>query len=312
MATQAKPIPEFKKHKHSLESKQRRYGYLFTLPFVIGCIVFVLYPLVEAVLYSFSDVSYVPGEGLSMSNFGMQNYQSVLGNNQEFKEALLSSLGTTGKNVVVVVVFAFFMASVLNTKFIGRGFVRSIMFLPVIISTGVAAALMNGDLATSSMAAQQGFAATGSEAAVSTTFGTMLTETMGLSAGLVNFIMDAVKDISNITTLAAVSIVIFLAGLQSISGSIYEAAYMEGATAWETFWKISLPMVSPMILLSVVYTIVDSFTATDNAVIGKIHNVLMASDFAPGSTMAVIFSLIVLVVIGIIFAILSKIIFYQD
>ena len=93
---------------------------------------------------------------------------------------------------------------------------------------------------------------------------------------------------------------------------MYEAAKIDGASGWETFWKISLPMVSPMILLSVVYTIVDSFTATDNAVIGKIHNVLMASDFAPGSTMAVIFSLIVLVVIGIIFAILSKIIFYQD
>lgn len=313
MATQAqaKPIPEFKKHRHSLEAKQRKYGYVFTLPFVIGCIVFVGYPLVLAILYSFSDVTFIPGSGLSMSNFGLQNYQNILGNNIDFKTTLVSSLGDMLINLIVVVIFAFFMASVLNAKFFGRGFARSIMFLPVIISSGVVASLTNGDLAGSLISSGDRFASTGGEQ-VTSTFGEMLLD-LGLGETMTNFITSSVDRIGTITTLAAVSIVLFIAGLQSISTSVYEAAYIEGATPWETFWKISLPMVSPMILLSIVYTTVDSFTSDDNAVIAMLHNLLAnKGEYATASAMAVIYSLIILAILGIIFAVLSKIIFYQD
>lgn len=136
---------------------------------------------------------------------------------------------------------------------------------------------------------------------------------MGIGDGLVNFIMSSVDRIGTITTLASVSIVIFISGLQSISTSVYEAAYMEGATPWETFWKISLPMVSPMILVSIVYTVVDSFTSNTNPTIYTIHNYITnKGEYAIASAMAIIFSLIILAVLGIVFAILSKIIFYQD
>jgi ABC-type sugar transport system permease subunit len=211
-------------------------------------------------------------------------------------------------NLITVVIFAFFMASVLNTKFFGRGFARSVMFLPVIVSSGVAATLTSNDLAGSVVSS--GFASTGED--VTSAFGQILLD-MDLSDGIVSFITSSVDRISTITTLAAVSIVIFIAGLQSISSSVYEAAYMEGATPWETFWKISLPMVSPMILLSIVYTVVDSFTSDDNAAIAIIHNQLVnKGEYAIASTMAVIYSLIILAILGIIFAVLSKIIFYQD
>lgn len=311
MAAQAKSIPEFKKHKHSLESKQRRYGYVFTLPFVIGCIVFVGYPLVLAILYSFSDVTFVPGNGLTMSNFGLQNYQSILGDNMDFKTTLVSSIGDMLINLIVVVIFAFFMASILNAKFFGRGFARSVMFLPVIISSGVVATLTTNDLAGSLISSGDRFASTGGEQ-VTTAFGDMLLD-LGLGETLTTFITSSVDRISTITTLAAVSIVIFIAGLQSISASVYEAAYIEGATPWETFWKISLPMVSPMILLSIVYTVVDSFTSDSNPAIAMLHNLLAnKGEYATASAMAVIYSLIILAILGIIFAVLSKIIFYQD
>ena len=309
--TQTKPMPDFKRKKHSLEAKQSRYGYIFTLPFVIGCILFVGYPLVLAILYSFSDVTFVPGEGLSMSNFGMQNYHSILFEDIDFKTNLVSSLGDMLLNVVTVVIFAFFMASVLNTKFFGRGFARSVMFLPVIVSSGVAAALTSNDLAGSLMSGGDKFGATGGEQ-VTSTFGEMLLE-MGLADGLVSFITTSVDRIGTITTLAAVSIVLFISGLQSISSSVYEAAYMEGATPWETFWKISLPMVSPVILVSVVYTVIDSFTSDTNAVIYTIHhNITNKGEYAIASAMAIVYTLIILAILGIVFAVLSKIIFYQD
>ena len=311
MATIAAKDISSKPKKNSLESKQRKFGYIFTLPFVIGCILFVGYPFVLSILYSFSDVVFQPGEGLTMSNFGWQNYISVLGKNIDFKTQLISSLGDMLINVVTVVIFAFFMASVLNTKFFGRGFARSVMFLPVIVSSGVAAALTSNDLAGSLMSGGDKFATTGGEQ-VTSTFGEMLLE-MGLAEGLVSFITTSVDRIGTITTFAAVSIVLFISGLQSISTSVYEAAYMEGATPWETFWKISLPMVSPVILVSVVYTVIDSFTSDTNAVIYTIHhNITNKGEYAIASAMAIVYTLIILAILGIVFAVLSKIIFYQD
>ncbi len=312
MATQAKTMPKFKS-KHALESKQRRYGYLFCLPFIIGALVFVLYPLVLSVLYSFSDVMVENQKGLVMRNWGFQNYDEIFNVDVTFRENILDSLGNMAINVPVVVIFAFFMASVLNTKFLGRGFARSIMFLPVIISTGVVVSLSSGDLAASLMSAGDRFAASDSADAiqVTQTFENMLLQ-MGLGTGFVDFIIGAVGRISEITNLSAVSIVIFIAGLQSISTSIYEAAYIEGATKWEVFWKISLPMISPLILLSIVYTVVDSFTSDSNAVIYQIHQQILGGVNDVASAMAVVYSLIILAILGVVFLILSKIVFYQD
>ncbi len=312
MATQAKTMPKFKS-KHALESKQRRYGYLFCLPFIIGAVIFVLYPLVLSVLYSFSDVMVENQKGLVMRNWGFQNYDEIFNVDVTFRENILDSLGNMAINVPVVVIFAFFMASVLNTKFLGRGFARSIMFLPVIISTGVVVSLSSGDLAASLMSAGDRFAASDSADAiqVTQTFENMLLQ-MGLGTGFVDFIIGAVGRISEITNLSAVSIVIFIAGLQSISTSIYEAAYIEGATKWEVFWKISLPMISPLILLSIVYTVVDSFTSDSNAVIYQIHQQILGGVNDVASAMAVVYSLIILAILGVVFLILSKIVFYQD
>lgn len=312
MATQVKTMPKFKS-KHALESKQRRYGYLFCLPFIIGAVIFVLYPLVLSVLYSFSDVMVENQKGLVMRNWGFQNYDEIFNVDVTFRENILDSLGNMAINVPVVVIFAFFMASVLNTKFLGRGFARSIMFLPVIISTGVVVSLSSGDLAASLMSAGDRFAASDSADAiqVTQTFENMLLQ-MGLGTGFVDFIIGAVGRISEITNLSAVSIVIFIAGLQSISTSIYEAAYIEGATKWEVFWKISLPMISPLILLSIVYTVVDSFTSDSNAVIYQIHQQILGGVNDVASAMAVVYSLIILAILGVVFLILSKIVFYQD
>lgn len=312
MATQAKTMPKFKS-KHALESKQRRYGYLFCLPFIIGAVIFVLYPLVLSVLYSFSDVMVENQKGLVMRNWGFQNYDEIFNVDVTFRENILDSLGNMAINVPVVVIFAFFTASVLNTKFLGRGFARSIMFLPVIISTGVVVSLSSGDLAASLMSSSDRFASSSSADAiqVTETFENMLLQ-MGLGTGFVDFIIGAVGRISEITNLSAVSIVIFIAGLQSISTSIYEAAYIEGATKWEVFWKISLPMISPLILLSIVYTVVDSFTSDSNAVIYQIHQQILGGVNDVASAMAVVYSLIILAILGVVFLILSKIVFYQD
>ncbi len=299
--------------KVSLEVKQRRYGYLFCLPFIIGAIIFLIYPLIQSVVFSFATVKY--GEGLlgfTLSNWGFSNYNKIWLEETTFRDVVFTSLKDM-INVVVVVIFAFFMASVLNTKFRGRGFARSVMFMPVIISSGLVVTLSGDALAQSIVSAGNRFAETSSGSAIQVTevFQNML-EDMDISEWLIDLIVNSVSGITSIVSMAAVSIVIFIAGLQSISPSIYEASYIEGATKWEVFWKISLPMVSPLILLSVVYTIVDNFNGSNNAVIARIHNAIVQTKFDIASAMAVSYSLIILVILVIVFAILNKVVFYQD
>lgn len=302
--------------KISLEVKQRRYGYLFTLPFIIGAIIFIVFPMIVSIICSFANIKQGDGfMGYAYSNWGMINYSKIWIESNDFSKVLLEALKDMVSNVPVVVIFSFFMASILNAKFRGRGFARSVMFMPVIISSGLVVSLSGDALAQQMMSSSGGdrFAETASSGAIQVTeaFQIMLEE-MDIADWMIDLIVGSVSGISTIVSMSAVSIVIFIAGLQSISPSIYEASYIEGATKWEVFWKISLPMVSPLILLSVVYTIVDNFNGSNNKVISMIHNNIVNMKFDVASAMAVSYSLIIIVILAIVFAILNKIVFYQD
>ena len=105
---------------------------------------------------------------------------------------------------------------------------------------------------------------------------------------------------------------IFLAGLQSISPAIYESCSIDGASSWETFWKITFPMISPMILVNAVYTVIDSFTSADNNVMRYIDTIYEEGDgMVKSSAMSWIYFLIVLILLGIVGGIISSFIFYQ-
>ncbi|MEE1002314.1 MAG: sugar ABC transporter permease [Acutalibacteraceae bacterium] len=302
--------------KISLEVKQRRYGYLFTLPFIIGAVLFIVFPLIVSFVCSFATVKQGSGfMGYDYSNWGMVNYSKIWIESNSFAQLVLDSLVSMLTTVPVVVIFAFFMASVLNAKFRGRGFARSVMFMPVIISSGLIVGLSGDALASQMMSGgSERFAETAaSTGAIQVTDAfQMMLEEMDVADWMVDLIIGSVSGISTIVSMSAVSIVIFIAGLQSISPSIYEASYIEGATKWEVFWKISLPMVSPLILLSVVYTIVDNFNGSTNAVVETIHNNIIGMKFDIASAMAVSYSLIILVILAVVFAVLNKIVFYQD
>lgn len=302
--------------KVSLEVKQRRYGYLFTLPFIIGALAFIIFPMIVSLVCSFATIMQGDGfMGYDYSNWGFGNYSKIWVENNSFAQQILNALKDMVTTVPVVVIFSFFMASVLNAKFVGRGFARSVMFMPVIISSGLVVGLSGDALANQIMGGGDRFAETAASSAgaiqVTEAFQIMLEE-LDLAEWMIDLIIGSVASISTIVSMSAVSIVIFIAGLQSISPSIYEASYIEGATKWEVFWKISLPMVSPLILTSVVYTIVDNFNATTNSVVYTIHNNIISMKFDIASAMAVSYSLIILVILIVVFAVLNKVVFYQD
>jgi ABC-type sugar transport system permease subunit len=156
--------------------------------------------------------------------------------------------------------------------------------------------------------------ASGAEGIVSMTDFTWLFKDMQVGSGLLKYVTGIVNDIYGIINRSGVQMLIFLAGLQSISPAIYESCSIDGATGWETFWKITFPMISPMILVNAIYTVIDSFTSSDSKIMTYINS--MFNNIAEGgreiaTAMSWIYFLIVIVIILVVSGILSAYIFYQ-
>ena len=137
-------------------------------------------------------------------------------------------------------------------------------------------------------------------------------ESMKIGTEITDFVVSAVNRISSIIDRCGVQMLILLAALQSISPAIYESCSIDGATTWETFWKITLPMISPMILVATIYTIIDSFTTNSNVVMTYISRQYNQADGKVlSSAMSWMYFLIVLGIIGLVAAIMSAYVFYQ-
>ena len=307
---EAVATPKKKKKVRSWEQKKKTIGYVFTLPFIIGSIVFLLIPIITSLVYSFSEVT-VGTRGLDVKGVGLANYNFVWNTDANFKWDMFSMIGDTMPNIIVALIFSFFIASLLNQKFRGRALVRGIFFVPMILSSGLYSQLTAADQLSKQIS---GAAGGGTDAAnsISAAFTGSL-ESMGLSPTIVNFLTNSVDRISVIVAMSAIPIIIFLAGFQTISPSIFEASYIEGATKWEVFWKISFPMVSPQILVSLVYIIIEAFTTTTNPVIQTIHEKTFGDfDFGLGAAEAWIYMLVIFVIVGICFFIVNRLVFYYD
>lgn len=294
----------------SFEEKQNRKGYLFCLPFILGFLIFVAYPLFKVILFSFEELT-VGTLTYETTWVGLTHYKRILFVDPDFRKTVVSSISNMLVNVPVVVLFSFFVASILNQKFVGRTVFRTLLFLPVILASGLVSSLTSGDFISGNMQDIGSLAGT-SAGFFSGDFSDMLIE-LGLPMGFTEFIQGLVDRISDITTMSAVPAVIFLSGMQSISPSVFEASYIEGASAWDVFWKISFPMVSPLIIVNMVYCIVDSFTSSSNKAITAIHEALFGTaKYGLGSAMALSYLLIVSAVIIIAYILVRKLVYYYD
>ena len=230
----------------------------------------------------------------------------------DFRKTVVASLGEMAVNVPVAVLFSFFIASILNQKFIGRTVFRAILFLPVILASGMVASLTSGDFISSNMQNIGSLSGSASDSMFSGSFADILLA-MNIDRGLVEFIEGLVERISDITTMSAVPSVIFLSGMQSISPSIFEASYIEGASAWDVFWKISFPMVSPLILVNIIYCIVDSFTSATNTAITAIHETLFSKiQYGLGSAMSIMYLALVGIIIALVYLVVRRLIYYYE
>ncbi len=294
----------------SFESKRGLCGYVFTLPFLIGAIVFVAYPIILSIVFSFSKVSN-DASGYTLDFIGFENYKYMLLDDADYNKTVVSTLEKMITNVPIVAIFSFFIASMLNQNFKGRGIARSILFLPLIVSSPAVVKLLAKETVASGMSQSASEVDTGVDFAASLT--AYLSE-MNLGTEITDLLSSTVNNIGTVLAMSAIPIIIFLAALQSISPSIYEASYVEGATEWEVFWKISLPMISPMILVVVIYTMIDSFSSTNNAVINTVHRLCFTGsiNIGRGTAAAWIYLVIILCIMALVYFIVNKFVFYYD
>lgn len=315
-ANMTSPMPVKKKKIASLDAKKARGGWFFVLPFVIGFVILYLPMLISSIQFSVSEITVDREVGYTLSFVGFENYQEALFSDAGFVRTLTESIKQLVFDVPAIVIFSLFMAIVLNQKMIGRAVFRAIFFIPVILTTGLI------DQIDQSNAAMNYMSSGGIDTGVNTGSGdlisamdiTSLLGNMAIGTELVEYVVAIVNDIYNIVNRSGVQMLIFLSGLQSISPSIYESCKMDGASGWETFWKITFPMISPMILVNAVYTVIDSFTSESNAVMRYINTVYNTGTVRPrelSSAMSWIYFVLVLVLIGLVAFIASAFVFYQ-
>ena len=291
-----------------LQKRKAIAGYLFISPFIVGFLAFMVKPFFESLYMSLCTVE-VSGKGFTNIFEGVTNYVRAFTADVDFTRLLWNELGRMIINVIAIMVFSFFVAMLLNQKFKGRALVRGIFFLPVILSSGV---IIGVEYENELMASMRDVVEMSGD-------GTSITDTLkeilnisGVGGGVFAIVFDIVDGIYDVVLASGIQIIIFLSGLQTISKSMYEAASIEGCTSWESLWKITFPMISPLLLVNWVYTIVDFCMRTDNEVMEKIQEVMLENlNYGSASAMSWIYFGIVIAIIGATSFLISKVVYYD-
>jgi len=318
-----KPAPKKRRKAAALDTIKARAGWGFIAPFVIGFFVIYVPIVVESIYFSFTKIRILQGGGFNAEWVGLENYQDALFTDPNFVRLLSTGLQNLLFEIPAIVIFALFMAILLNQKMAGRAAFRAIFFIPVILGTGIIDRIDQGNNLLDRMqdtsrtiATGEGEGASGDTAAVQIVsamdFRMLFMYMRGIDFRLVIYVVNMVNNIYAVVNRAGVQMLIFLGGLQSISPAIYESAFMEGASSWETFWKITFPMISPMILVTAIYTVIDSFTSNSNRIMTFIRFMYDEPDGnVLSSAMSWIYFLIVIAAIALVGVIVSSFVFYQ-
>ena len=258
-------------HKKALgiEARKSRYGYVFLTPWILGMLLFFIIPVIQSIWYSFCTVQLEKG-GFVTEFVGLEQYNYILKEEPNYTDNLLLSFSSFATSLPIIVAVSLILAVVLNQKFHGRLFFRTLFFAPVIIAGGVVMDFLNGgSLSMESMASTGGSAYTVS----SVNFMEILSN-LNLPTQMTTLISQYVSSVFNLIWNCGVPIVLFIAGLQTIPPQLYEASTVEGANKWEEFWYITIPMMMNVLVLVVVYTSLDLFTSDNNAVIGQAYSLM--------------------------------------
>lgn len=282
-----------KKFKLTLATRNSLKGLVFVTPYIIGICAFFVYPIFLSLKLCVAEEIMIVG--MKVSGFTLDHFKRAFIVDTEFLPQFWAAVQQTVTQFPLTIVLSLIIAILLNRDIKCRGLFRVIFFIPFLLGCGeVMQQLLNQGVDRQVLNVMDGKLIPYNVLAY---FGTT--------------VMDAVQTIMGVlvTVLwgSGVQILLFLSGLQSISSSLYEAARIDGATEWEIFWKVTVPMISPMLLLNVVYTIVNSFTNMTNPLLTYINDYsFVKAEFSYSSALGWIYFAFVGVLVALVFAIMKK------
>lgn len=290
----------------SYRTQRQINGFIFVLPWLIGFLLFLIIPFVNTVIYSFSAVNVKETGGMVLDFTGIQNYidlfnTEVSSDNQQIVRILVDENIRIFTNTPLIVIFSLFAALLGNAQFKGRGVLRVILFLPIILGLNVVVSLIA--VSTGGDITSEGIGAVFETESILM----FLLRYTFLPINIIHFLSDTVSNIFILISQAGVQTLIFLAGLQSISPSLYEVAKIEGANAYELFWKVTLPLLSNITVFVVIYTLVELFLGS--TISHEIYNFAFSkSKIGVGSALSIVYMFNILLDLGILVLIMKKVV----
>ncbi len=281
------------RRRMSFEKKQRLAGYLFISPLILGVCILFLPNIVKTVVFSMNDI--VIGKSTYTLDFqGFKYYYDALFVDSDFIQNVIRGTGQMIVQVPTIIIFSLFMASILNQKFKGRVFARAVFFLPVVLATGL---VSKADMVYDLVGTLSGRVALEEGGQLVNMSGFLYS--LNFNESLIKVVVDAANGIEDVVTYSGMQIFLLLAAFQEIPPSSYEAAAVEGASKWETFWKITIPSVKNQIVVASVYTVIDMFTRPDNPVFTYVHNIAFnGNQYGFAMAMYIIYLLVLGVLLG--------------
>lgn len=291
-----------KRRYHKLITDTDKTGWLFVLPFVIGFIWLFFKPLLESLNYTFNRVS-VGSEGLILEPIGFENWKYMATTDAAFLKKLITMSSEMAIQIMVIMFVSIFLAVLLTDKFHGRLLFRTCLFLPMIF--GAAPILKAFASLGGSSEMSEGTNAFVTMSGEMTGFIKEIIGSFGILTPVIEKFTAYAGTLFNLLWSTALQIVIFIIGLQAIPPHLYEVAKMEGATKWETFWKITFPLLTPSMLLCLIYSVIDYFNKSTNSIVVMIEeNMIARLDYACTQSWA--YAVMIFIIVLIINAIISR------
>lgn len=288
------------KKQKGIEQLRSRYGLRFISPWIIGLVLFFIVPIAQSIYYSFCNLSMGDG-GITSSFIGFTNYDEILNRDPNYLVILKDSIVEILYSLPVIFIISLILAMLLNQQFPGRTFFRALYFLPVVIASGVVITILF-EVNTSDVTN------VGMDEAISANMidFTDIIKKLGLPTQISKYLTSTLSNMFELVWNSGIQIILFISGMQSIPDQLYEVAKVEGCTKWEEFWFITLPMLSKVSLLVIVFTIVEQLVSQQNGMMSYMTQKLASFQYGVGSAMAWFYFIVVGAVLGIVMLLLDR------
>lgn len=268
-----------KKKAGGVAALKARYGRICVAHWVIGLILFFLIPIIKSIYFSFADVSISVG-GMKSSFVGLKNYIYIFTKDADYMDNIAKSVVSFLYSFPIIIILSLIIALILNQKFIGRTFFRALYFLPVIIASGAVLSIILSATTDSISDIKND-----ESVALAMVDINQLVEWSGLPTQIGKYLNNVINGIMNLIWNCGIQIVLFISGMQSIPELLYEVSKVEGATKWEEFWLITLPMLSRTVVLVAIFTMVEILTSQDDKVMTQAYALMKSQFYGESSAM---------------------------